>query len=250
VTSSDLWTRDDVEHYDDPDDWMNSPEATGPAARFLADVAAGGPALELAIGTGRIGVPLHALGVPVTGIELSQPMTDVLHRKVTAEEIPVIIGDMASAEAPGVGTYTLVYLVYNTISNLLTQDEQVACFANAARHLAPGGRFVIELWVPELRLLPPTATAAPFDVSERHVGLDTLDTATQRLTSHHFTKTGDTYRRGTSNHRYVWPSECDLMARLAGLSFEARYADWDRSPFTSESTSHVSVWRKPTSETP
>ncbi|MER6971277.1 class I SAM-dependent methyltransferase [Nocardioides sp. NPDC000445] len=245
MTSSDLWTRDDAERYDDPDDWVNSPEVTGPVARFLADLADGGPALELAIGTGRIGVPLRELGVPVTGIELAQPMVDVLRRKVTEEEIPVVVGDMASAEAPGVGTYSLVYLVYNTVSNLLTQDEQVACFANAARHLAPGGRFVIELWVPELRLLPPTAVAATFDVSDRHVGLDTVDIATQLLTSHHFTKEGDTYRRGESNHRYIWPSECDLMARLAGMALEARYGGWDRSPFTSDSLSHVSVWRKP-----
>ncbi|MFI5624883.1 class I SAM-dependent DNA methyltransferase [Nocardioides sp. NPDC051685] len=245
MTSSDLWTRETAERYDDPDDWVNSPEVTGPVARFLAEVADGGPALELAIGTGRIGVPLWEQGVPISGIELSQPMVDVLRRKVTAEEIPVVVGDMASAEAPGVGTYSLVYLVYNTVSNLLTQDEQVACFANAARHLAPGGRFVIELWVPELRLLPPTAVAATFDVSDRHVGLDTIDIATQLLTSHHFTKDGDTYRRGESNHRYIWPSECDLMARLAGMTLEVRYSGWDRSPFTSDSLSHVSVWRKP-----
>ncbi len=245
MTSSDLWTRDDAERYDDPEDWVNSPDVTGPVARFLASVADGGSALELAIGTGRIGVPLRELGVPVTGIELSQPMVDVLRRKADETTIPVVVGDMASAEAPGVGTYGLVYLVYNTVSNLLTQDEQVACFANAARHLAPGGRFVIELWVPELRRLPPTAVAATFDVSDRHVGLDTLDIATQLLTSHHFTKDGDTYRRGESNHRYIWPSECDLMARLAGMSLEGRYAGWDRSEFTSDSLSHVSVWRKP-----
>jgi SAM-dependent methyltransferase len=244
MTSSDLWTRDDAERYDDPDDWVNSPEVTGPVARLLAELADGGPALELAIGTGRIGVPLRELGVPVTGIELSQPMVDVLRRKVTEEEIPVVLGDMASAEAPGVGTYSLVYLVYNTVSNLLTQDEQVACFANAARHLAPGGRFVIELWVPTLRLLPPTSVATTFDVSNRHVGLDTIDTATQRLTSHHFTKDGDSYRRGASNHRYIWPAECDLMARLAGMTLEARYAGWDRSEFTSDSASHISVWRR------
>lgn len=169
MTSSDLWTRDDAERYDDPDDWVNSAEVTGPVARFLAEIADGGPALELAIGTGRIGVPLRELGVPVTGIELSQPMVDVLRRKVTEEEIPVVVGDMASAEAPGAGTYSLVYLVFNTIGNLRTQEEQVACFANAARHLAPGGRFLVEVGCPgcggSLRAARRPRSTSPQDTS-------------------------------------------------------------------------------------
>jgi SAM-dependent methyltransferase len=246
MTSSDLWTRETAERYDDPADWVNSPEVTGPVARFLAEVADGGPALELAIGTGRIGVPLRELGVPVTGIELSQPMVDVLRRKVTADEIPVVVGDMATAEAPGVGTYSLVYLVFNTIGNLRTQEEQVACFANAARHLAPGGRFLVEVGVPGLRRLPPGSPAIPFDVSPAHLGFDTYDLVTQQAISHHYTREADgRFRYAPHNFRFVWPSELDLMAQLAGMAFEARYAGWDRSEFTSDSTSHVSVWRKP-----
>ena len=246
MTSSDLWDREAAERYDDPDDWVNSPEVTGPVARFLAGLADGGAALELAIGTGRIGVPLRDLGVPVTGIELSQPMVDVLRRKATAEEIPVVVGDMASAEAPGVGAYAVVYLVYNTIGNLRTQEEQVACFANAARHLAPGARFVVEVGVPGLRRLPLGSPAIPFDVSPGHLGFDTYDLVTQQAISHHYTRVGeDHYRYSPHNFRFVWPSELDLMARLAGMSLEARYGGWDRSPFTSDSLSHVSVWRKP-----
>lgn len=245
MTSSDVWTRDTAERYDDPDDWVNSPEVTTPVARFLAEVAGGGPALELAIGTGRIGVPLHDLGVPVTGIELSQPMVDVLRRKVSEDELPVVVGDMATVEAPGAGSFSLVYLVYNTIGNLRTQDEQVACFANAARHLAPGGRFVVEVGVPGLRRLPPGSPAIPFDVSDAHLGFDTYDLVTQQAISHHYTREEDgRYRYGQHNFRFTWPSELDLMARLAGMTREARYAGWDRSEFTSESTSHVSVWRK------
>ncbi|MFE7226641.1 class I SAM-dependent DNA methyltransferase [Nocardioides sp. NPDC057577] len=246
MTSSDVWTRDTAESYDDPDDWVNSPEVTGPVARFLAEVADGGTALELAIGTGRIGVPLRELGVPVTGIELSQPMVDVLRRKVDEATIPVVVGDMAAAVAPGAGTYSLVYLVYNTIGNLRTQEEQVACFANAARHLAPGGRFVVEVGVPGLRRLPPGSPAIPFDVSPAHLGFDTYDLVTQQAISHHYGREADgRFRYGQHNFRFVWPSELDLMARLAGMTLEARYAGWDRSAFTGESTSHVSVWRKP-----
>ncbi|TQL68108.1 methyltransferase family protein [Nocardioides albertanoniae] len=246
MTSSDVWDREAAERYDDPADWVNSSEVTGPVARFLAEVADGGPALELAIGTGRIGVPLRELGVPVTGIELSRPMVDVLRRKVTADEIPVVVGDMAAAEAPGMGTYAVVYLVYNTIGNLRTQDEQVECFANAARHLAPGGRFVIEVGVPGLRRLPPGSPAIPFDVSPAHLGFDTYDLVTQQAISHHYTRVAeDHYRYSPHNFRFVWPAELDLMARLAGMSLEARYGGWDRSPFTSESPAHVSVWRKP-----
>jgi hypothetical protein len=173
-------------------------------------------------------------------------MAAQLRAKVDDRTLPVTIGDMATTVVEGAGTFSLVYLVYNTIGNLLTQDAQVACFENAARHLAPGGRFVIEVGVPPLRRLPPTQSAVPFDVSDGHVGLDTFDLANQTLVSHHFTKDGDgSWRRGVGTFRYVWPAELDLMARIAGLSLEARYAGWDRSPFTSESTQHVSVWRRP-----
>ena len=152
---------------------------------------------------------------------------------------------MATTRVPG--EFALVYLVYNTIGNLLTQDEQVECFRNAAHHLSPGGRFVIELGVPPLRYLPPGQSAVPFDVSERHVGFDTVDLVEQQLVSHHFTKDGDDgrYRRGSTRQRYVWPAELDLMARLAGLDLERRVEDWDGSPFGQDSPKHVSVWRKP-----
>ncbi|HET8778675.1 MAG TPA: class I SAM-dependent methyltransferase [Agromyces sp.] len=243
MTSSELWTSAEAERYDAEEHDMTSPAVLGPTVDFLAERAGEARALEFAIGTGRVGVPLRERGVPVVGIELSEPMVAVLRRKVDEATLPVTIGDMATTRVPG--EFSLVYLVYNTISNLLTQDEQVECFRNAARHLAPGGRFVIELGVPPLRWLPPGQVAVPFDVSDRHLGFDTFELAEQILTSHHFTRVGDSYRRGASRHRYAWPAELDLMARIAGLELEQRASDWDGSPFTSDSTKHVSVWRKP-----
>jgi len=230
---------------------MSSAAVLGPTLDFLAALTGdGGRALEFAIGTGRVGVPLRARGVPVVGIELSEHMAAVLRRKVDADTLPVVIGDMATTVVPG--EFTLVYLVYNTITNLLTQDEQVECFRNAARHLAPGGRFVIELGVPPLRFLPPGQIAVPFDVSEQHLGFDTFDLVEQILVSHHFVRDGDVsdgddgrYRRSNSRHRYAWPAELDLMARIAGLEPERRVADWDGAPFTQDSAKHISVWRKP-----
>ncbi len=245
VTSSELWTRATAERYDAEESERSSAAALAPMLDFLAELAEGGPVLEFAIGTGRVGVPLRQRGVPVTGIELSPHMVAVLRRKVDEETLPVVLGDMATTVVPG--EFRLVYLVYNTITNLLTQDEQVACFRNAARHLVPGGRFVIELGVPPLRLLPPGQVAVPFDVSEQHLGCDTFDLVEQVLVSHHFTRDGDDgrYRRGASRHRYAWPAELDLMARLAGLGLERRVAGWDGAPFTQESAQHISVWRKP-----
>ncbi|MFI9470154.1 class I SAM-dependent DNA methyltransferase [Streptomyces sp. NPDC052492] len=245
MTTSELWSRAAAERYDDEDTEMFSAAVLGPTVDFLAELAGDGRALEFAIGTGRVGVPLRERGVPVTGIELSEPMAAVLRRKVDEDTLPVVIGDMATTVVPG--TFTLVYLVYNTVSNLLTQDEQVECFRNAARHLAPGGRFVIELGVPPLRSLPLGQVAVPFDVSERHLGFDTFDLVEQMLVSHHFTRDRDDgrYRRDASRHRYAWPAELDLMARIAGLGLERRVADWDGSPFAQDSPKHVSVWRKP-----
>ncbi|MDW4911944.1 MULTISPECIES: class I SAM-dependent DNA methyltransferase [Streptomyces] len=245
MTSSELWTRETADRYDAEEAENSSPAALAPTLDFLARLAGNGRALEFAIGTGRVGVPLRERGVLVTGIELSEPMADVLRTKADEETLPVVIGDMATTVVPG--SFTLVYLVYNTISNLLTQDEQVACFENAARHLAPGGRFVIELVVPPLRFLPPGQVAVPFDVSDRHLGFDTFELVQQHLVSHHFTRDGEDgrYRRGASRHRYAWPAELDLMARIAGLEQEQRVADWDGSPFTDDSPRHISVWRKP-----
>ena len=243
MASSDVWDEQTAQRYDDPDDPMFSEAVIAPAVDLLAGLAGDGPALELAIGTGRIGVPLLARGVPVVGIELSEPMVAQLRRKVDADALPVVVGDMATARVDG--EFTLVYLVYNTIGNLRTQDEQVACFGNAARHLAPGGRFVVETTVPPLRRLPPGQVAVPFDVSEHHVGFDTFDLVTQEAVSHHYSREPDgSFRYAPHRFRYTWPAELDLMARLAGLRLEARYADWDRSPFTGESPKHVSVWRR------
>ncbi|UMG92666.1 class I SAM-dependent methyltransferase [Nocardioides sp. TF02-7] len=245
MTSSEVWDEETASRYDAEEAANAGPEVLGPVVDLLVELAGSGPALELAIGTGRVAVPLHERGVPVTGIELSEPMAAVLRAKVDEADLPVVIGDMATTVVDGVGTFTLVYLVYNTISNLLTQDEQVACFRNAAEHLAPGGRFLVELGVPDLRRLPPAQQAVPFDLSPEHVGFDTYDVAEQLLTSHHFHREPDgSYRRSSGRFRYAWPAELDLMARIAGLEREARWADWRRTPFTGESTSHVSVWRK------
>ena len=244
MTSSDLWDEDTAQRYDESAADMFAAGVLGPTVDVLAELAGQGPALELAIGTGRVGVALAARGIPVTGIELSAPMVAQLRRKVDEATLPVTIGDMATTTVPG--EFALVYLVWNTIGNLRTQHEQVECFRNAARHLRRGGRFVIELWVPPLRRFPPGQAAVPFDVSKRHLGFDTYDLATQQGTSHHYTTDEDgSIRYGASNFRYIWPAECDLMAQLAGLEPEHRWADWDRSPFTCDSESHVSVWRNP-----
>ncbi|MFH8481104.1 class I SAM-dependent DNA methyltransferase [Streptomyces sp. NPDC018055] len=245
MTSSELWTRETADRYDTEEAENSAPAVLGPALDFLAELAGDGRALEFAIGTGRVGIPLRERGVPVVGIELSEHMVAALRRKIDESALPVTIGDMATTTVPG--TFTLVYLVYNTISNLLTQDEQVECFRNAARHLEPGGRFVIELGVPPLRSLPPGRTAVPFDVSERHLGFDTFDLVEQILVSHHLTRDGDDgrYRRSNSRHRYAWPAELDLMAKIAGLGPERRVADWDGTPFTQDSPRHISVWRNP-----
>ena len=243
MTSSDLWDEETAARYDADSAAMFAPEVLDPVVDRLAELAGGGRALELAVGTGRVAVPLAARGVPVAGIELSAPMVQRLREKVDAQALPVVVGDMAAARVPG--RFALVYLVFNTIGNLRTQDEQVDCFLNAARHLEPGGCFVVEVGVPPLRRMPPGQDAVPFDVSERHLGFDTLDVVTQQATSHHVTAVpGEPVRHGVHHFRYVWPAELDLMARLAGLTLQSRHADWHGSPFTSESESHVSVWRR------
>ena len=243
MTSSDLWDEEAARHYDALSADRFAPAVLDPTVEFLASLAGDGRALELAVGTGRVAVALAARGVPVAGIELSQPMVDRLRAKVDAATIPVVVGDMATATMPG--EFSLVYLVFNTLGNLRTQDEQVACFQNAARHLTTGGRFVVEVGVPPLRRLPPGQGAVPFDVSEEHVGFDTLDVVSQQGTSHHYhLSAGEPPRHGAHHFRYVWPAECDLMARLAGMTLESRVADWDGSPFTADSQSYVSVWRK------
>ena len=211
-----------------------------PVVDFLAELAGDGTALELGIGTGRIALPLTRRGVRVHGIDLSEAMVARLRAKPGGEDIPVTIGDFATARADG--PFSLAYLVFNTIMNLTTQDAQVACFENVAAHLDPSGCFVIEVGVPQLRVLPPGETFHVFDVSEAHVGLDEYDVVNQGLVSHHYR--ADEGRFTATPFRYVWPAELDLMARLAGMSLRERWGGWLREPFTSESSRHVSVWQK------
>jgi SAM-dependent methyltransferase len=207
---------------------------------FLADLAGGGPALELGIGTGRIALPLSRRGVRVHGTELSPAMVARLRTKPDAENVAVTIGDFASARVEG--TFKLAYLVYNTITNLTTQDEQVECFCNVARHLDPGGLFVIELEVPPLQRLPPGETVRAFTVDPPHLGFDEIDVASQQGVSHHYWVTGGTGVVHSMPYRFVWPSELDLMARIAGMTLRQRWGNWDREPFTANSRKHISVW--------
>ena len=245
MTSSYVYSEQDATTYDEDLASEFEPSVIGPAVDHLRDLAEDGPALEFAIGTGRIGVPLAAAGVSVSGIELSEPMIARLRRKVDEQTLPVVLGDMATATVPG--EFSLVYLVFNTISNLRTQAEQVQCFRNAARHLRPRGRFVIELWVPPLHRLRPGNDAVAMEVRDGYAAFDTYDVATQACTSQSYRRGADgTVRHDIGRFRYLWPSECDLMAQLAGLEREARHEDWSGGPFTSTSGKHVSVWRKVT----
>jgi SAM-dependent methyltransferase len=207
---------------------------------LLAELAGDGPALEFAIGTGRVALPLAARGIAVRGIELSQAMVARLREKPGGDAIEVTIGDMSTTRVEG--AHTLVYLVYNTIMNLTSQAAQVACFRNAAAHLAPGGCFVIEVMVPELRRLPPGERLRFWHASDDEWGVDEYDVATQGLVSHHLRFVDGRAERVSMPFRYVWPAELDLMAELAGLRLRDRWEDWDRTPFTSESRRHVSVW--------
>ena len=222
---------------------QGDPAVVGPIVDLLAELAGAGAALELGIGTGRVALPLAARGVPVHGIELSEAMAARLRVKPGAEQVTVTIGDFATTS---VGTtFTVAYLVANTIMNLTTQDEQVACFQNVAAHLEPGGYFVIEVLVPGLRRLPPGETFQVFDVGPGHVGIDEYDVAAQGLVSHHFWLEDGRVDVLSPPFRYVWPSELDLMARLAGMRLRDRWAGWRREAFTGESPMHVSVWEKP-----
>nr|MDP9336451.1 class I SAM-dependent methyltransferase [Actinomycetota bacterium] len=212
------------------------------AVSFLADLAGQGAALELGIGTGRIALPLSLRGVHVHGIDLSPAMVAQLQRKPGAADVGVTIGDFATTKVDR--RFTLVYLVRNTITNLTTQDEQVECFRNAAAHLEPGGCFVIEVYIPELQRLPVGETIHAFTVTPTHLGFEEYDVATQIAFSHHYWVIDGRLETFSTPHRYVWPSELDLMARLAGMTLRERWSDWSRQPFTSDSTEHVSVWQK------
>jgi SAM-dependent methyltransferase len=213
-----------------------------PAVDFIAALAGDGAALELGIGTGRIGLPLSRRGVPVHGIEISEAMIAELRPKPGADAIGVTVGDFATASVAG--RFSVAYLVRNTITNLTTQDEQVACFENVARHLEPGGCFVIENYIPAVQRLPPGEIFYMFDVSPIHVGYEEYDLASQIAISHHHWILDGGHQQYASAHRYLWPAELDLMARIAGMKLRERWADWNRAPFTSDSRSHISVWEK------
>lgn len=234
-----------AERYDERYDHLTDPAVVNPMVDFLADLARDGTALELGIGTGRIALPLAQRGVQVHGIDLSEAMVARLRAKRGADQIVVTIGDFATTTVEA--TFSVAYLVANTIMNLTTQDEQVACFRNVAAHLEPGGCFVIEVLVPGLRRLPPGETFQLFAVSPTHVGFDEYDVARQGLVSHHYWIADDKVELFSPPFRYVWPSELDLMAQLAGMTLRERWSGWNRELFTSDSEKHVSVWEKPTS---
>jgi SAM-dependent methyltransferase len=236
---------EDVAARYDSEDGMFAPDVVDPAVDFLSELAGEGPALELGIGTGRLALPLAARGVPVDGIDLSPAMVARLRAKPGGEEIDVTIGDFATAQPPR--SYTLAFLVFNTIMNLTTQEAQVACFENVARHLRPGGCFLIEVGVPDLQRLPFGERVRPFTFSETRLGLDEYDVVGQGMVSHHFSLVDGRFEQRSVPFRYVWPAELDLMARIAGLALRGRWAGWRREPFTAVSESHVSVWQKPRS---
>ena len=229
--------------YDESSAEMFDPAVVDPVVDFLVELAGSGRALELGIGTGRIALPLAQRGVPVHGIELSKAMVARLRAKPGGDEIGVTIGDFATTTVDG--TFSVAYLVFNTIMNLTTQAAQVACFRNVAAHLEPGGCFVIEVGVPGLQRLPPGETIHAFHVSETRWGLDEYDVARQGLTSHHFEIVDGRLERTSIPFRYAWPAELDLMAELAGMRLRERWSGWRREPFTSDNRKHVSVWEKP-----
>jgi SAM-dependent methyltransferase len=232
-----------AERYDESSADMFEPAVVDPAVDFLAELAGSGAALELGIGTGRLALPLAQRGIRVHGIDLSEAMVARLRTKPGAEDIEVTIGDFATTRVEG--TFSLAYLVFNTIMNLTTQDEQIACFENVAAHLEPGGCFVIEVGVPALQRLPPGETVRAFDISATHLGFDEYDVVSQGLISHHYSVVDGKLELHSVPFRYVWPSELDLMARLAGMTLRERWSGWKREPFTSDSRKHVSVWEKP-----
>jgi SAM-dependent methyltransferase len=220
--------------YDSAASDMFGADVIGPTVDVLARLAGDGRALEFGVGTGRIALPLARRGIEVHGIDLSRAMVARLRAKPGGADIGVTIGDFATTRAPG--EFAVAYLVFNTICNLTTQDAQVACFVNAAEHLVPGGSFVIEVGVPALRLLPPGQRAVPFAIGGDRWAYDLYDCATQAMSSNYVDR--------SIPFRYVWPSELDLMARIAGMVPTHRWEDWDGRPFTHESTRHVSVWQK------
>jgi hypothetical protein len=237
------WGKDIAEAYDATTAALFAPAALDPMVDLLADLAGEGPALEFAIGTGRVGLPLSARGVPMHGIELSPHMVEQFRTKPESESVPVTIGDMTTTRVPG--SFALVYLVANTIMNVTTQDEQLQVFANAAAHLEPERCFVVEVIVPQLRSVPHGETGRIFTLEHDHVGIETFDDVVGQIAwSHHWMEVDGRLVRHSAPYRYVWPSELDLMARLAGLRLRDRWAGWNHEPFTSESVTQVAVFEK------
>jgi SAM-dependent methyltransferase len=238
-----VWGQNIAEVYDSVYAYEAEPSVVAPMVDFLVEVARGGPALEFAIGSGRIALALNARGVPVKGIELSPHMVDQMQSKPGAEAIPVVIGDMSTAHVPG--TFELVYVVANSLMNLTTQEEQLAVFANAATHLAPSGHFVVELIVPQLRRVPLSERSWVFRLDPNHVGIETYDDVVGQVAwSHHWMEVDGRLVRHSAPYRYIWPSELVLMAKLAGFDLRDRWGDWERSPFTSESARQIAVFVK------
>lgn len=222
---------------------LYDPAVLEPTVELLAELAGSGPALEFGIGTGRVALPLSRCGLSVHGVELSAAMATQLTESGGGDAVEVTLGDFATV---GVGqTFALVYLLRNTITNLTTQEEQVDAFRNAAAHLRPGGCFLVENYVPALQRLPPGETTRVFVATAEHIGIEEYDLAAQLAVSRHVWLIDGELRTFASSHRYLWPSELDLMARLAGMTLSDRWADWHRAPFTGESPGHISVWRKP-----
>jgi SAM-dependent methyltransferase len=242
--ASNVWGAELAEAYDTVYAAQFDPAVLDPMVAALAELAGNGLALELAVGTGRVALALRRRGVPVHGIELSPHMAEQLRAKPGADAVPVVVGDMTSTRVPG--SFRLVYLVANTIMNVTTQDDQLAVFANAAAHLEPGGCFVVQVIVPQLRTVPPGQVGRVFTLRPEHVGVETFDdTVGQIAWSHHWMDVDGRMVHHAAPYRYVWPSELDLMARLAGLRPRERWAGWDRAPFTADSTSQVAVFQKP-----
>lgn len=239
-----VWGEDIAEAFDEAYAEQFEPSVLDPIVDLLVELADGGPALEFAIGTGRVAVPLSGRDIEVHGIELSTHMVDRLQAKPAAHDVAVIIGDMATTRVPG--EFRLVYLVANTIMNVTTQDEQVAVFENAFAHLAPGGRFVLDVIVPQVRRVPPGETGRVFHLEPDHVGVETFDDPVGQIAwSHHWMDVDGRLVQHSAPYRYVWPSELDLMARFAGFRLRDRWSDWRRSPFTAASESQVVVYERP-----
>jgi SAM-dependent methyltransferase len=238
------WGPEVAEVYDKTYSAMFESAVLGPMVGLLAELAGAGPALEFAVGTGRVALGLSARGIAVHGLELSRPMAERMLPKPGADAVPVTIGDMTTTRVPG-GPFTLVYLVANTIMNVTTQDDQLAVFANAAAHLEPGGRFVVEVIVPQLRWVPPGQTAWVFRLDPDHVGIETFDDLVGQIAwSHHWIEIDGRLVRHSAPYRYIWPSELDLMARINGFRLCDRWAGWDRAAFTSDSNSQIAVFEK------